>query len=154
MDRRLGGAICIIPVRSQHCGLLFLPFADHDPKTAEIVSKTFLPARDREIKDPAILKQLRPRVNGRVEVPADGQLKVPAPRGCSAGFPGATSSGSGLFHPVGIAVGVHQRSANGLGLTRPVAWLATALAASAWVGSSRGRAGRGVSAAGSGRASR
>ena len=77
MNRRLGGAICIIPVRSQHCGLLFLPFADHDPKTAEIVSKTFLPARDREIKDPAILKQLRPRVNGRVEVPAGGQLKVP-----------------------------------------------------------------------------
>ena len=44
-------------------------------------------------------------VNGQVEVSAGGQLKVPAPRGCSAWFAGATSSGSGLFHPVGIAVG-------------------------------------------------
>ena len=59
VHRRPGGAICIIPVGSQHRGRLFLPFADDDPKTAEIVSKTLLLARDDEIKDPAILEQLR-----------------------------------------------------------------------------------------------
>src|SRR5260370_1377035 len=46
------GAICIIPVGSQHRGRLSLPFADDDPKTAEIVSKTLLLARDHEIRDP------------------------------------------------------------------------------------------------------
>jgi len=59
VHRRPGGAICIIPVGSQHRGRLFLPFADDDPKTAEIVSKALLLARDREIKDPTILEQLR-----------------------------------------------------------------------------------------------
>jgi hypothetical protein len=57
--RRPGGAVCIIPVGSQHRGRLFLPFADDDPKTAEIVSKTLLLARDHEIKDSSILEQLR-----------------------------------------------------------------------------------------------
>jgi len=33
--------------------------ADDDPKTAEVVSKVLLLARDREIKDPTILSQLR-----------------------------------------------------------------------------------------------
>jgi len=51
--------VCIIPVGSQHRGRLFLPFADDDPKTAEIVSKALLLARDHEIKDPTILEQLR-----------------------------------------------------------------------------------------------
>jgi hypothetical protein len=37
-----GGALCIIPVQSQHRGRLFLPFADNDPKTAEILSKVIL----------------------------------------------------------------------------------------------------------------
>lgn len=59
VHRRPGGAVCIIPVGSQHRGRLFLPFADDDPKTAEIVSKTLLLARDHEIKDPSILEQLR-----------------------------------------------------------------------------------------------
>jgi len=54
-----GGAVCIIPVGSQHRGRLLLPFADDDPKTAEIVSKALLLARDHEIKDPTILEQLR-----------------------------------------------------------------------------------------------
>jgi len=57
--RRPGGAVCIIPVGSQHRGRLFLPFADDDPKTAEIVAKVLLLARDHEIKDPSILEQLR-----------------------------------------------------------------------------------------------
>jgi hypothetical protein len=59
VHRRPGGAVCIIPVRSQHRGRLFLPFADDDPKTAEIVAKVLLLARDHEIKDPSILEQLR-----------------------------------------------------------------------------------------------
>jgi hypothetical protein len=59
VHRRPGGAVCIIPVGSQHRGRVFLPFADDDPKTAEIVSKTLLLARDHEIKDPMILEQLR-----------------------------------------------------------------------------------------------
>jgi uncharacterized protein DUF5724/uncharacterized protein DUF4132 len=58
VHRRPGGSVCIIPVGSQHRGRLFLPFADDDPKTAEIVSKALLLARDRQIKDPAILEQL------------------------------------------------------------------------------------------------
>jgi hypothetical protein len=58
VHRRPGGAVCIVPVGSQHRGRLFLPFADDDPKTAEIVSKVLLLARDHQIKDPAILTQL------------------------------------------------------------------------------------------------
>jgi hypothetical protein len=53
-----GGAICIVPVHAQHRGRLFLPFVDDDPKTAEIISKVLLLARDREIKDPTILEQI------------------------------------------------------------------------------------------------
>ena len=59
VHRRPGGAVCIIPVNSQRRGRLFLPFADDDPKTAEIVSKVLLLANDRQIKDPTILEQLR-----------------------------------------------------------------------------------------------
>jgi hypothetical protein len=58
VHRRPGGALCIIPVGSQHRGRLFLPFADDDPKTAEIVAKVLLLARDHEIRDPTILEQL------------------------------------------------------------------------------------------------
>ena len=36
----------------------FLPFADDDPKTAEVVSKTILLAKDDEIRDPTILDQI------------------------------------------------------------------------------------------------
>jgi len=53
-----GGFVCIVPVHGQHRGRLFLPFADDDPRTAEVVSKVLLLARDREIKDPTILEQL------------------------------------------------------------------------------------------------
>lgn len=54
-----GGAVCIVPVHAQHRGRVFLPFADDDPKTAEVVAKVLLLARDREIRDPTILEQLR-----------------------------------------------------------------------------------------------
>jgi hypothetical protein len=54
-----GGALCIVPIHAQHRGRLFLPFADDDPKTAEVLSKVLLLARDSEIQDPAILDQLR-----------------------------------------------------------------------------------------------
>jgi hypothetical protein len=53
-----GGYVCIVPVHSQQRGRLFLPFADDDPKTAEVMAKVLLLARDQEIKDPAILEQI------------------------------------------------------------------------------------------------
>lgn len=53
------GMIAIIPVHSQTRGRIFLPFADDDPKTAEIMSKIILLAEDKKIKDPSILDQLR-----------------------------------------------------------------------------------------------
>ena len=56
-----GGSLCIVPVHAQHRGRLFLPFADDDPKTAEVISKVLLLARDAEIQDPVILDQLRNR---------------------------------------------------------------------------------------------
>jgi hypothetical protein len=59
VHRRPGGAVCIIPVGPQQRGRIFLPFADEDPKSAEIVAKALLLARDHEIKEPTILQQLR-----------------------------------------------------------------------------------------------
>lgn len=53
-----GGALCIIPVQAQHRGRLFLPFADDDPKTAEIIAKTVLLAQDQTMSDPLILQQI------------------------------------------------------------------------------------------------
>ena len=50
-----GAMIPVLPVHSQHRGKIFLPFADEDPKTAEIVSKILLFAHDEKIKDPSIL---------------------------------------------------------------------------------------------------
>lgn len=52
------GMIAILPVHSQARGRIFLPFADEDPKTAEIMSKILLLAEDQKIKDPAILNQI------------------------------------------------------------------------------------------------
>jgi hypothetical protein len=54
-----GESLFIVPVHSQHRGRLFLPFADDDPRTAEVISKTLLLARDKDIKDPNILDQIR-----------------------------------------------------------------------------------------------
>jgi hypothetical protein len=53
-----GGSLLIVPVHGQHRGRLFLPFADDDPKTAEVVSKAILLARDAEIQDPSIAEQI------------------------------------------------------------------------------------------------
>jgi hypothetical protein len=54
-----GGSLCVVPVHAQHRGRLFLPFADDDPRTAEVISKVLLLARDSEIQDPTILEQIR-----------------------------------------------------------------------------------------------
>jgi len=59
VHRLPGGAVCIVPVGAQHRGRVFLPFADDDPKTAEVVAKVLMLARDRDIRDPTILEQLR-----------------------------------------------------------------------------------------------
>lgn len=54
-----GKAILIVAVHSQYRGRLFLPFADDDPKSAEVMAKALLLARDDEIQDPSILRQIR-----------------------------------------------------------------------------------------------
>lgn len=58
VHKQPGGALCIVPVHAQQRGRLFLPFVDNDPKTAEVVSKVILLAKDHEIKDPTILEQI------------------------------------------------------------------------------------------------
>ncbi|WP_116949931.1 DUF5724 domain-containing protein [Jiangella endophytica] len=58
VHRTPGNAVCIIPVGAQHRGRIFLPFADDDPRTAEVISKVVLLARDERIQDPSILEQL------------------------------------------------------------------------------------------------
>jgi len=58
VHRQPGGALCIIPALGQHRGRIFLPFADNDPKSSEVVSKVITLARDQDIKDPTILEQL------------------------------------------------------------------------------------------------
>lgn len=52
------GMMSIIPVHSQARGRIFLPFADDDPKTSEIMSKILLLSEDDKIKDPSILGQI------------------------------------------------------------------------------------------------
>jgi hypothetical protein len=59
VHRQPGGSVCIVPVHAQQRGRLFLPFADDDPRAAEVLSKVILLARDDEIQDPSILEQLR-----------------------------------------------------------------------------------------------
>ncbi len=53
-----GRMLVIVAVHSQYRGRIFLPFADEDPRTAEVMTKTLLLARDQEIKDPSILGQI------------------------------------------------------------------------------------------------
>ncbi len=52
------GMIPILPVHSQARGRVFLPFADDDPRTAEILSKIILLSEDTKIRDPSILDRL------------------------------------------------------------------------------------------------
>ena len=54
-----GAMIHVLPVHSQHRGKIFLPFADDDPKTAEIITKVIMFAEDKKIKDVSILEQIR-----------------------------------------------------------------------------------------------
>ncbi len=61
VHKQPGGSLCVVAVNAQHRGRLFLPFADDDPRTAEIVSKVLLLARDKEIQDPTILQQIAAR---------------------------------------------------------------------------------------------
>lgn len=53
-----GKYLSVLPVHSQQRGRIFLPFIDDDPKSAELISKVLLLARDQEIQDPTILSQL------------------------------------------------------------------------------------------------
>lgn len=52
------GMIAVLPVHSQARGRIFLPFADDDPKTAEIMSKIIMLSDDKKIKDSSILRQI------------------------------------------------------------------------------------------------
>jgi hypothetical protein len=68
-----GTALPIAAVHSQHRGRLFLPFADDDPRTAEVLSKVLLLARDNEIRDPNILEWIRATNRGSVALyPPEG----------------------------------------------------------------------------------
>jgi Family of unknown function (DUF5724)/Domain of unknown function (DUF4132) len=58
VHKQASGYLSIIPVHAQQRGRLFLPFADDDPKSAELISKVLLLAKDGEIQDPSILRQL------------------------------------------------------------------------------------------------
>jgi hypothetical protein len=65
----LSTAIPIVAVHSQHRGRLSLPFAApfaDDPRSAEVLSKVLLLARDREIQDPNILEWIRAAQGGVV----------------------------------------------------------------------------------------
>ncbi|CAI2769077.1 DUF4132 domain-containing protein [Flavobacterium collinsii] len=53
-----GKYLSVLPIHSQHRGRLFLPFADDDPKSAEVMSKVLMFAKDNEIQDPTILSQI------------------------------------------------------------------------------------------------
>ncbi|HET7553579.1 MAG TPA: DUF5724 domain-containing protein [Gemmatimonadaceae bacterium] len=59
-----GTSLPIVAVHSQHRGRLFLPFADDDPRTAEVLSKVLLLARDKEIRDPNIMQWITAGTTG------------------------------------------------------------------------------------------
>jgi hypothetical protein len=61
VHKQPGGSLCVVAVQGQHRGRLFLPFADNDPRTAEVISKVVLLARDDQIQDPTILEQIAAR---------------------------------------------------------------------------------------------
>ncbi|MBT32548.1 MAG: hypothetical protein CMO01_23030 [Thalassobius sp.] len=59
VHKKPGRYLSILPVHSQHRGRLFLPFVDDDPKSAELMSKVLMLAKDNEIQDPTILGQIK-----------------------------------------------------------------------------------------------
>ncbi|MDO4764801.1 MAG: DUF4132 domain-containing protein [Eubacteriales bacterium] len=59
VHQKAGAVIHVLPVHGQHRGKIFLPFIDEDPKTAEIMSKVLLFAKDETIKDTSILEQIK-----------------------------------------------------------------------------------------------
>lgn len=63
VHQKAGAVIHVLPVHSQHRGKLFLPFVDEDPKTAEIMSKILLFAKDGSIKDPSILNRIEKKTS-------------------------------------------------------------------------------------------
>ena len=52
VHRLPGGSVCVVGVHSEQRGRVFLPFADDDPKTAEVTAKVLMLARDGAIRDP------------------------------------------------------------------------------------------------------
>jgi hypothetical protein len=59
VHQKLSRMLNIEAVSTQGRGRIFLPFADEDPKTAEIVSKVLLLAKDEKIMDEGILNQMK-----------------------------------------------------------------------------------------------
>lgn len=59
IHQRPGGMVFVLPIHSQFRGRIFLPFADDDPKSAEVLTKILTLANDKEIKDPDIIRQIR-----------------------------------------------------------------------------------------------
>lgn len=109
VQRIPGGALAILPVHAQHRGRLFLPFADDDPRTAEIMAKVLLLARDEEIMDPTILDQLGAHAGKRKVL----KLEEPTPpksvgeKGARTSQPakGAASHGTSASTTAGPAYG-------------------------------------------------
>ena len=60
-----GSYLCIVPAPdTKTTGKLYLPFADTDRKTSEILSKLLLLLNDHKIKDESILAQIQSRDAG------------------------------------------------------------------------------------------
>lgn len=107
MAHRLpGGALSILPVHAQHRGRLFLPFADDDPRTAELISKVLLLARDEEIMDPSILDQIgAPIGKRRVVVPQEVTKATTTASGKAKSLKSSSSSGKSGAAASGTAPG-------------------------------------------------
>ncbi|MEZ6031739.1 MAG: DUF5724 domain-containing protein [Planctomycetaceae bacterium] len=103
IHRMPGGFLAILPVHAQHRGRIFLPFADDDPRTAEVISKALLLARDEEILDPMILDQLGAPANRRrditIAVPAEESKAKSTTIGKTVqSKPASADSGSTIRH--------------------------------------------------------
>jgi len=58
-----GRYLSILAVNSQHREKIFLPFIDDDPRSAEVMSKVLLLAKDDEIQDPTVLTQIMDEIH-------------------------------------------------------------------------------------------